>query len=317
VTDKEAAYPDREWLCFVESAADRNGAEAAAMNALAQSFRVDIRSATEDNQTLVSQIRRNGKQSIGESAEYRQFTQNLGAFSSVSGLIGVEKEFWTARDGTVYANVRMNRAECSARYQSAIEENESLINLIRKRAEAAAGGFETLANLSFAETVAELTDNFYTVRSVLQPETIGQRPLYGGAGEIRLLKQEISGQIVIAVKVNGDVDDRISKAFSTVFSEQGYLTGGEGTEAPYTHTLRADFKLEDEQADRRYKYARFTLNGALTDRRGAEILAFTENDREGHLLQEGAQERAVQGAESYIMEGGFAEKFDAYLDSLL
>jgi hypothetical protein len=42
VRDKETAYPNGEWLCFVEFAADRNSAEAAAMNSLARFFRVDI-----------------------------------------------------------------------------------------------------------------------------------------------------------------------------------------------------------------------------------------------------------------------------------
>jgi hypothetical protein len=300
----------------VESAAGRNSAEAAAMNALAQSFRVDIVSATRAGQSLVSRIRRSGKESISESAEYRQFTQNLSAFSRVPGLIGVEKDFWTSRDGTVYANVRMNRAECSARYQSAIEENENLIRLSKEKAEAAGEGLEALAGLNLAETVAELTDNFYTVLSVLRPETAGRRPLYGGAGEIRLLKQEISRRIVIGVQVNGDVDGRIAKAFAVVFSGRGYRTSGEEKEAPYT--LQADFKVEDsEQADRHYKYASFTLTGVLRGRGGAEILAFSENDRQGHLLQKGARERALLGAETYITEGGFGEIFDAYLDSLL
>jgi hypothetical protein len=63
------------------------------MNILTQSFPVDTRSAKEAKQSLVSQIRRNNQESIGESAEYRQLIYNLNAFSSVSGLTGVEKEF--------------------------------------------------------------------------------------------------------------------------------------------------------------------------------------------------------------------------------
>jgi hypothetical protein len=299
----------------VESAADRNAAEAAAMNSLAQSFRVDIQSATEANQSLVSHIRRNNNESISESAEYRRFTQNLNAFSSVSGLIGVEKEFWTAGNGTVYANVRMNRAECSVRYQRAIEENENLIGLAKEKADAAGGTFEALAGLNFAGTVAELTDNFYAILSVLQPERAGQRPRYGGAGEIGLLKQEASRLIVVEVRVRGDVDGRMAKAFSAVFSERGYRTSEGGTEAPYT--LWADFTLEDSGTDQRYKYARFTLKGVLANRAGEEILVFSEDRREGHLLQEDARRRAVQRAERFIAGEGFAGKFDAYLDSLL
>ncbi|MDR1636467.1 MAG: hypothetical protein LBR93_03935 [Treponema sp.] len=38
---------------------------------------------------------------------------------------------------------------------------------------ALAGTFESLAHLRFAETVAELTDNFYAILSVLRPESAG------------------------------------------------------------------------------------------------------------------------------------------------
>jgi hypothetical protein len=277
---------------------------------------VDIQSVTEANQSLVSQISRNNNESIGESAEYRRFTQDLNAFSSVSGLIGVEKEFWIAGNGTVYANVRMNRAECSARYQRAIEANEHLIDLATDKADAAAGSFEALANLRFARTVAELTDNLYAIRSVLQPQSAGQRPQYGGAGEIGLLHQEASRLIVVEVRVRGDVDGRMAKAFSAVFSERGYRTSEAGREAPYI--LGADFTLEDsEQTDTRYRYARITLKGVLANRRGEELLAFSEDRREGHLLREEARRRAVQRAEGFIAGEGFGGKFDAYLDSLL
>ncbi|MDR2181094.1 MAG: hypothetical protein LBN92_00270, partial [Treponema sp.] len=34
VNDPQSVYPDREWLCFVETGSDRRSAEAAAMNAL-------------------------------------------------------------------------------------------------------------------------------------------------------------------------------------------------------------------------------------------------------------------------------------------
>jgi hypothetical protein len=311
--DKEEAYPEREWLCFVEFAADRNTAEAAAMNALAQSFRVDIKSAAQASQTLTSRIHHTNKESISESAEFRQFAQNLTLFSQVSGLTGVEKDIWTAPNGTVYVNARMNRTECSARYTAAIEENEKLIALLTAKAQAAAGTFETLASLNFAGAVAELTDNFYVIRSVLRPETSGQRAAYGSAGELRLLKQEASRLVVVEVRVQGDIDGRIGKAFSAVFSGRGFRTGDVGR-----YVLRADFKLEDLEEDGgRYRYVRFTLGGALTDRDGAEALSFSETDREGHLRREDARQRAVLRAERFIGEGGFAEQFKAYLDLLL
>jgi hypothetical protein len=285
-----------------------------ALNALVQSIRVDVVSATEANQTLANRIERDGKKTISESSEYRQFTQNLTLLSSVSGLTGVQKDFWTAADGEVYALVRMNRAECSARYERLIGENENLIRLIREKAEATAGSFEAPALLGFAETVAALTGDFYAIRSVLRNEAAGQK--YANAGELKLLREELSRQIVIGVEVNGDVDGRLAKAFAAVLAERGYRTGGEGTKR--SHVLRADFKTEDlGQTDGHYYYVRFTLGGALIDRNGAELMSFSETDRTGHLRPEEARQRAVQRMERFIAESGFAGNFDAYLDSLL
>jgi hypothetical protein len=308
------AYPSGEWLCFTGTGADRNAAEADAMNALAQSIRVDIVSATKANQTLAGRIERHNKKTISESSEYRQFTQNLTALSSVSGLSGIQKEFWTAANGEVYANVRMNRAECSARYERLIEENENFTRLIREKAEAAAGSFEAPALLDFAEPVTALTGDFYAILSVLQNEAPGQK--YGNAVELKLLREELSRLIVVRVEVRGDVDGRLARAFASVFSERGYRTAGEKTEG--SHILRADFKTEDlGQTDGQHHYVRFTLGGALIDKNGAELLSFSETDRAGHLRPEAARERAVQRTERFIAETGFAGQFDAYLDSLL
>jgi hypothetical protein len=60
---------------------------------------------------------------IDVSTESREFAVELVSSSRVSGLIGVQTETWTARNGTVYANARMNRKECSARYAAMIRDN--------------------------------------------------------------------------------------------------------------------------------------------------------------------------------------------------
>jgi hypothetical protein len=315
VTDKEAAYPDREWLGFVEPGADRNAAEAAAMNTLAQFFRVDILSAVTANQTLVSRISQNNQETIGESAEYRQFAQNVTLLSQVSGLTGIEKDFWTGKDGTVYALVRMNRAMCARQYRSEIEANEKLIALVLQRAEERAGTFEGRANLRFAEAAAELTDNLYSIFSLLQKGGAGRTAAYGSAVEIRLLKQQSSAQVAIEVRVRGDIDGRIGQAFSAVFSGRGFTVAAGGAGG---YVLEADFRLEDApQTGSGYSFVRYMLDGVLKGQDGTRLAGISESSREGHVTRQQAEQRAIRAAEGLIAGKGFAEKFDAYLDSLL
>jgi hypothetical protein len=309
VTDKEAAYPDAEWLSFVEVGVDRTAAEAAAMNTLAQFFRVDIAAATVASQTLVSRAGQNNK-GMSASAEYGQFARNVTTLSRVSGLFGMEKDFWTAPDAVVYAIVRMNRAESAARYRNTIEENERLIELLTKKAEEAAGTFESLTSLRLAESAAELTDNLYTILAVVH--RAAQRPAYGSAAEVRLLRREASRLISVELRVNGDVDGRIARAFSAVLSERGFLTAPAGR-----YVLEADFRLEDSpQTDAGYVFVRYALDGVLKNRDGTELAALSENGREGHLRRRDAEQRALRAVEGVIAGKGFAEKLDAYLDSL-
>jgi hypothetical protein len=118
----------------------------------------------------------------------------------------------------------MNRAEGAARYTAMIEENEALISTLKESAQKASGTFAAYENLSFAASVAELTDNFYTIRGVLQPEAASQRPGYGSAEAIRALMREQPTLIVVQVEVTGDVNSRIAKAFASVFSKRGFRT---------------------------------------------------------------------------------------------
>jgi hypothetical protein len=316
VTNPQAAYPDADWLWAVETGSDRTTAENAALNALAQIFRVDVQGVTRSNQVLTSKVQRNNRKETSETAQIRSLSEEVTAVSNVFGLIGVQRDVWTGSpDGLVYASVRMSKTESAARYRVLIKENEALIGSLKEAANKADGTFEAYESLSLAANVAELTDNFYTILSVLEPNAANQRPAYGSADAIRALMREQIALIVIWVEVSGDVDSRISKAFASVFSKRGFRTAAGGANKPYT--LKAGFKLEDVAFDDpRYKYTRFVLTASLIDKDGAELLSFSENNREGHTIQREAQQRALRGAETVITEGSFAKVFDVFLDSL-
>jgi hypothetical protein len=263
---------------------------------------------------MVSQITRNNKKVISERAEYQRFAQDVTTVASVSGLIGVEKDFWTAANGEVYAVVRMNRAECAARYKSMITENERLITTLLKEAQEISGTLEAYENLVFAENIAALTDNFVALLSVLQPSAALYKPSYGSAGAIKALTQTESRLITIEVRVTGDVDNRIAKALAAVFLQRGFRTSAEPGGQSYI--AQADFKVEDAGTANNYTYVRFTLAASLKNKNGMEVLAFSKNDRSGHTNQQEARQRAIRDAEKLIVET-FAHEFDAHLASLL
>jgi hypothetical protein len=314
VTDREAAYPNGQWLCAVESGRSKNEAEEAELSSLSQSFRVDIAASEQASQAFFSAAQKSGGKTMRETGEFSGFSREVNAVSQVAGLIGVERDAWISPSGEVWAAARMNRAECSARYGSLAAENEKLIALLLDNAKSMPETFDACANLAFAASVAELTDNYYAVLSVLRTETAGKAPAYGGSGAIKAQLQTASRSVPVAVNVNGDVDGRIAKAFSQVFASRGFRTGSGGQ----AHTLRADFKTEDsEQVNKDNIFVRYTITAALTAPGGKELLSWSQNDREGHLLREEARQRAIRGVERRIAEDGFAAEFDAWFASLL
>jgi hypothetical protein len=315
VTDTEKAYPDRDWLIVVEAEQDAKLAERAAVTRLAQVFRVDLISITDANRQFAEIITSvKGKKSLITS-QSSDIAQELISTSVVSGLIGLQVESWANPNGRSYANARMNRRECSARYSAMIRENEKVIGGLLEEAERKPGTFDAFQMLNLAYSFALVTDNFHSLLTVLDPSAISRRPSYGNAEAVKSLARNAGRAIVIAVRVNGDNSGRIEKAFTECLNSRGFRTTAAGDNS---YTLAASFQLEDvDLKNTTNKFARYILNYSLKDRDGVELLSSSDNGREGHLTESEARQRAIRAAEQAIASSGFAVNFDAFLASLL
>ncbi|MDR1859219.1 MAG: hypothetical protein LBQ69_07085 [Treponema sp.] len=313
VTDPARAYPDNEWLSVVEEEVDMRTAERAAVARLAQVFRVDLNVVTNANRQFAEAVDSVRGQTV--SSDSREFAQELVSTSVVSGLIGLQVESWADRGGRAFANARMNRRECSARYSAMIRENEQVIGRLQEEAARHPETFEAFQMLNLAHSFALVTDNLHTLLTVLDPSTISRRPSYGNAEAVKSLAQSAGRAIIVTVNVNGDTGDRIAKAFTECLNSRGFRTNAGGAN-PYS--LAASFSLEDvDLGNPRNKFVRYILTCSLRNRQGVEILSFSENQREGHLTESEARQRAIRTAEQSIGSTGFAVNFDAFLASLL
>jgi hypothetical protein len=314
VTEPEKAYPDRDWLCVVEAEQDAKLAERAAVIRLSQVFRVDLVSVTDANRQFaetVSSVKGKTRLITSQSSD---IAQELISTSAVSGLIGLQVESWSNPNGRSYANARMNRKECSARYSSMIRENEKVIGGLLEEAERNPRTFEAFQMLNLAYSFALVTDNFHILLTVLDPSSISNRPSYGNAQAVKTLAQNAGRSIAVTVKVDGDNGGRIEKAFTECFNSRGFRTGAAG-DNPYV--LSASLQLEDADIanPNNYKYARYVLNYSLKDRKGVELFSSSDNGREGHLTESEARQRAIRAAEQLIATTGFAANFDAFVAS--
>jgi hypothetical protein len=169
--------------------------------------------------------------------------------------------------------------------------------------------------LNLAHSIALVTDNLHSLLTVLDSSAISQRLSYGNAEAVKSLAQNAGRAIIITIKVDGDINDRITKAFTECLNSRGFRTNATGAN-PYN--LAASFSMEDvDLANPRNIFVRYVLGCSLKNKEGVEILSFSENGREGHLTESEARQRAIRAAETSIGSTGFASNFDAYLASLL
>jgi len=281
---------------------------------LSQVFRVDLVSVTNANRQFAETVSSVKNKNVLITSQSNAIAQELTSTSAVSGLIGLQVESWANPKGRSYANARMNRAECSARYSAMINENEKVIGGLTEEAERNPRTFEAFQMLNLAHSFAVVTDNLHALLTVLDPSAISRRPSYGNAEAVKSLAQSAGRSIVVTVKVNGDNSGRIEKAFTESLNSRGFRTSAAGDNS---YVLAASFQLEDvDIKNPNNKFARYILNYSLRDRGGVDLFSASDNGREGHLTESEARQRAVRAAEQTIASTGFAVNFDAFLASL-
>jgi hypothetical protein len=316
VQNLEQVYPSREWVAVTAQGADRNQAESAAMNALARAFKTDVASLSSASQQFTQAFNTMaGKQSVSFD-QSQNFAQEVNTASNVRGLIGVETDVYTARDGTVYASARMNRAECGRRYQAMIRENDRVITQLLETARRLPVSFDAYSALNFAYNLAVPTDNFQGIWEVLDARAVSQKPSYGSADAIKTLRQNTARAIVILVTVEGDVNGRILRAFSQLFSERGFRTTRSGT-ATYRFNAALNLEKADLGPSQRYPAVQYLITVYAEDKNRIEVFSYSGEGRSVHPSESEARQQALREVEASVGEKEFALAFDAYLSSLL
>jgi hypothetical protein len=319
VGNKNKEFPTAEWLAVVAEGPNTGAGESAAMNALARAFEVDLQSLTTANQqfnSIVSQAA--GKKAVSVT-QSQGFDQNVMTNSSVSGLLGVQTDSWTAANGTVYVVARMNRAECAARYHAMMKENErNVVNLIAQ-AGRIPGTFDAYAAYAFAARIAAVNDNFQNIAGVLVPAS-DSRFSYGNADAVNTLARKTAASITIGISVKGDVGSRFSKAFGSFFSGRGFKTGGAGN-APWTLSSTLTMEESDFGPEQKNVFINWTLDATMSAKNGSEVFTYSGNGRKGHATMQQTRQLVLRTAESSITDAGeedsFAAAFDDFLSSLL
>ena len=321
VSNLEQAFPSRDWVAVTAQGISQAQAEASAMNALARAFRTDVESLTQSSQQFSQIVGANGNITFDES---RNFTQEIQTSTNIRGLIAVQLDSYQAPDRTFYVNARMNRRESALRYSGMVRENTAIINRLLASAAAAReqASFDVYSKLSFAHSIAIVTDSFQNILEVLDPGAANQRPSYGGANAIKVKMLECAAQITIAIVVDTEQAEEktlLTRAAASFFSELGFRTNEDGSPnsanaGNYFLRVNARFEVITQNVIS----CRYFMNAALTNRNGTTVFSFTEDDRKAHPNNAAEARRlAVRAVETSFKEGKFSTEFGNWLNSLL
>jgi hypothetical protein len=288
VNNIDRAFPTNDWVAVIAQGSSQPEAENAAMNALARAFKTDV-------------------------ASLAQTSRDADASANVNGLIGVQTDVYQAPDSTVYVNARMNRRESTARYSGMIGENVAVID--RLLAVPEQGTFDAYSRLSFAHSIAQVTDNFQNILEVLDPTATNRRPGYGGANAINAKMLECAALITIGIVVDTEqAADKtlLTRAAGSFFTDLGFRINEQGAG---NYVLRANVRFEEFSRNNLF-YCTYYLDAAMENKSGAAVFSFTGNDREGHLNAANVRPRAVRAVETSLKNGKFAQEFGSWLNSL-
>ena len=315
----ERSYPNRDWIAVVAKGDSQQQAEAAAMQALVRIFRTNVESITNASMQFSQAIDNSAGSRIISFNESKNFSQEVQISSSIRGLIGVQIDVYSSDDGTVHVCARMNRRECAARYSAMVKENSNVIGTLLAAAAPVRGSLDVYSKLSFAHSIAQVTDNFQHILEVLDPSAANRKPAYGGANAVKARMLEAASLITIGITLNTEqAADRIllTRAIGSFYSDLGFKINEQGNINSVDYILQVNTRFETIVQN--VISCRYFLNAALSRRGGTAIFSFTEDDRKAHPNNASEARRlAVQAAEASFKEGNFANEFRIWLNSFL
>jgi hypothetical protein len=279
VDRSSAVYPDNRYVSAVGSGRNQVAAENNAKAALVSYFRQSISSRVEITDT---ERQVNGRSVLSNS----DMSQSIEAVAAMEALIGVEvKEVWRdTRNRTWWAVAVMEKAQGRQRYANELDKTIRDINLLID----ISGGisFETATKCKSAWELLSTAELYVLVLSML-----------GGPNRQPELTQLVlkvddtltqARSLPVDVRVAGDVQGRFRAAFAKAFTDLGFRTGSNSR-----FVLDVTVNLEAAPQNR-YFNTRYTIDAVLMDtRNNSELFTYNIADRESHLNQEEANNRAV------------------------
>jgi hypothetical protein len=313
VSSPYSVYDQDDYVAAVGYGENRTAAERSALVSLTAVFGQSIQ-AEISTITNYSEAVNNGSINVSENNAVREAVKTS---SEMDSLVGAEiADVWqNSADRSWSAVAVLEKQRATVLYTDLIRGNQRLINEITKIPDAEKNSLEAFSRYRLAATVADANKLYATLLSVIGRSPAGLSPSeIPGGGDYRLEAAKIARTIPIAVKIEGDRQNRIGNAFAVALGRIGFKSGGTNNR----YVLNATLSLSSANlAGNQYQFCRYNVDAYLTDTSNdSRMSPYNISGREGHTAMSEAELRAINSASKKI-DSEFGQVFDNFFSTNL
>jgi hypothetical protein len=313
VSSPYSVYDQDDYVAAVGYGENRTAAERSALVSLTAVFGQSIQSEISII-TNYSEAVNNGSINASENNAVREAVKTS---SEMDSLVGAEiADVWqNSADRSWSAVAVLEKQRATVLYTDLIHGNQRLINEITKIPDADKNSLEAFSRYRLAATIADANKLYATLLSVIGRSPAGLSPSeIPGGGDYRLEAAKVARTIPIAVKVEGDRQNRIGNAFAVALGRIGFKSGGTNNRYVLNATLNlSSANLQGNQ----YQFCRYNVDAYLMDTSNDSRLApYHISGREGHTAMNEAEIRAINSAAKKI-DSEFGQIFDNFFSTNL
>ena len=286
-------YNREEYFAVVGSGNTRQDAERNAMSNLISQFGQTILVNTRVS-TIYREIVRD------DAVNWSEITTSeviIALSAGMDNLVGVEfADAWMDTKGTHYVTAVLNKSRAIRDYTQMVNAN---LIIIDKLTDISPYEKYTLTGYAHFQLAASIADMTVAYGNLLRQIGLPLQQIENG-DYYRLEAQNIINAIQVNISIQNDKSGRIEAAFTRAFHDQGFNSGTNNVH----YVLEVDINAESvEYPGNPNKYTRIELNANLVDTRlQISLLPYNFTDRQGHITQTEADNRAYLAAEGKIEE---------------
>jgi hypothetical protein len=313
VSSPYSVYDDDAYVAAVGYGSTRNAAERGALASLTAIFGQSVQSEI-SSVSNYSEAVNNGSLAVSGNNAMREAIKTS---SEMDSLIGAEiADVWQNSADRFWSAVAvLDKKKAAALYADLLRGNQRLITEVTAIPEGEKDSLEAFSRYQLAATVADTNKLYANLLHVLGGSPVGLNPAeVKGGGDYRLAAAKIARNIPVAVKVEGDVQNRIANAFAVTLGKIGFKSGGNDNR----YVLNASVNITDANLPgNQFQFCRYNIDAYLTDlTNGSRLAPYNINGREGHTAMSEAKIRAIDNAAKKI-EADYEKVFDSFFSTNL